>query len=104
MRTFEISLSPQAQSDLERIYDWIAVQSSHQAAAGFIRRIEARYRSLSHFSERGTQHDELYPGLRIFGLDGRVTIAFSVEGSRVAIYRILYGGRDLSSALDEVLS
>lgn len=55
---------------------------------------------LSQFPERGNRRDEISKGLRTFGLDRRVTIAFRIDGTTVSIVRILYGGRDLESAFD----
>ena len=49
---------------------------------------------------RGTQHDDLLPGLRIIGMERRVTIAFRIDGNTVEILRILYGGRDVQAALE----
>ena len=49
---------------------------------------------------RGTQHDDLLPGLRIIGMERRVTIAFRIVGKTVEILRILYGGRDVQAALE----
>lgn len=103
MKKFEIALSPNTEDDLRSIYDWVATHASHATAAGFIRKIEAKYRSLAHFPERGTRYDRLMPGLRIIGMGSRVSIVFRVEETRVAILRILYGGRDLESALDELI-
>jgi len=97
---FELKLSPRAEDDLRSIYDWIAERSSPQTADRYIQRIETTYRALVEFPMRGTQHDDLLPGLRIIGVERRVTIAFRVVGNRVEILRILYGGRDVQAALD----
>ena len=42
-----------------------------------------------------------YPGLRILGYRGRVTIAFTVEDNFVLIHRIFYGGRDWEAELSD---
>lgn len=39
------------------------------------------------------------PGLRTFGIDRRITVAFRVDEQKVVILRILYAGRDLERAL-----
>jgi toxin ParE1/3/4 len=44
--------------------------------------------------------NDLRPGLRTVGFEGRVTIAFHVDPNTVTIDRILYGGRDLDGAVD----
>jgi toxin ParE1/3/4 len=56
---------------------------------------------LSLFPERGTRRDHLVPGVRVYGLDRRVTIAFRVDTNTVTILRVLYGGRDLAGLLDD---
>jgi toxin ParE1/3/4 len=58
--------------------------------------------SLSEFPSRGTRRDHLARGLRTYGIDRRVTIAFRIDASTVTILRILYAGRDLETALDEL--
>ena len=100
MTPFELKLSPQAEFDLRSIYDWIAERSSPQTADRYIQRIEATYRALVEFPMRGTQYDDLLPGLRIIGMERRVTIAFRIAGNRVKILHILYGGRDVQAALE----
>src|SRR5436190_768425 len=51
------------------------------------------------FPERGARRDDLRPGLRVVGVARRVTIAFHISDNVVTIDRVLYGGRDLSTAL-----
>ncbi len=101
MKAYEVALSPLAEGDLNSLYDWIADSSSPAIARGFILRIRASLESLSLFPERGTRRDHLVPGLRVYGLDRRVTIAFRVDANTVTILRVLYGGRDLSGLLDD---
>jgi len=79
---FEITLRSAAKADLQAIYDWIAERASPSIAVDFIRRIQADYQSLAIFPERGTRRDDLYPGLRTFGMSRRVTIAFRIQGAR----------------------
>lgn len=100
MKTYDVVLSPLAESDLTALYDWIADSASPAIAQGFIGRIRANLESLALFPERGTRRDELIPGLRIYGIERRVTIAFRVDAASVTILRILYAGRDLAGLLD----
>lgn len=53
------------------------------------------------FPERGRRRDDLRPGLRIIGFERRVTIAFHISSGAVIIDRILYGGRELETAVGE---
>ena len=52
---------------------------------------------LSTFPLRGTQRDDLLPGLRVTGFERRVTIAFVVTADAVLIEGIFYGGRDFEA-------
>ena len=95
MRTYEVVLSPEAQADLEELYDWIAERASPAVALGYLERLGDHLRGYAHAPERGHRRDDLRPGLRIAGFERRVTIAFTVDEGRVTILRLAYGGRDL---------
>lgn len=41
------------------------------------------------------------PGLRVLGFERRAVIAVSVAADVVTILRVLYGGRDIDTALAE---
>ena len=81
------------------LYDYIAERAGAERARGYTHRIAAYCRGLSTFPERGTRRDDLRPGLRVIGFERRVTIAFHITADRVTIDRVLYGGRDLKTAL-----
>lgn len=98
MKRYKIAFSPLAEADIEAIVDWIADQSGTRTARGFVDRIERRIESLRHFPVRGTLRHDLAPGLRLIGLEQRVTIAFPVGDTEVTIERVLYGGRDVERA------
>jgi len=53
------------------------------------------------FPMRGTRHDDIRSGLRVFGFRRRVSIAFEVTGEVVTILGIFYGGQNLEAALKE---
>jgi toxin ParE1/3/4 len=93
-----IEFSPEALGDLMDLYDYIAVRDGAERAIGYIGRIEECCRSLSMFPERGTRRDDLRPGLRVLGFERRAVIALQITGDTVTILRILYGGRDVSTA------
>jgi toxin ParE1/3/4 len=96
----EVVFSPEAQDDLLHLYDYIAVRSGPVRSIGYIERLERYCLGFDLAAERGTRRDDIRPGLRIVGFERRVTIAFHVEPKRVTIDRILYGGRDLKTALN----
>ena len=94
-----IEFSPEALADLLDLYDFIAPRAGAALAIGYIERIESFCHSLSTFPERGMQRDDLRPGLRVIGFERRAVIAVSVAVDFVTVLRVLYGGRDIESAL-----
>ena len=66
-------------------------------ADSYISRIVDFCNGLSTFPLRGTQRDDLLPGLRVTGFERRVTIAFIVTAEAVLIEGIFYGGRDFEA-------
>jgi toxin ParE1/3/4 len=89
---------PSAEADLQSIYDHIE-RHSPENASRFVGRIEAFCMSLADFPERGTKRNDLRPGIRVVGFERRVVIAFAVTPDAVEIAQVLYGGRDLGTAL-----
>ena len=94
-----IEFSPEALADLLDPDDTIAPRAGAAVAIGYIERIERYCHSLSTFPERGTHRDDLRPGLRVIGFERRAVIAVSVADDCVTVLRVLYGGRDIESAL-----
>jgi toxin ParE1/3/4 len=70
-------------------------------ARSYTDRIVATCRNLVTFPERGTRRDDLRPGLRTTTYRRRVTIAFHVTATQIVIDRIVYGGRNLPSLVQE---
>lgn len=101
MKRYRVVLSPEAEADLNAIYDWIANKSSPEIAFGYISRIEAHLRSFDTAPMRGTVRNDVRPGLRVTGLERRVTIAFTVAGSDVVILRLFYGGQNWTDFFTE---
>lgn len=91
---FKVVFRPIAENDLVALYHYIAEESGPDRAGAYIGRIEQACMTLAHFPLRGTQRDDLHPGLRITGFERRASIAFVVENDTVRILRIFYGGRD----------
>lgn len=94
-----VVFSPEAQADLLALYEYVAEQSSAAVAIGYIARIEAYCLGFDLGAERGSQRDDIRPGLRTVGFERRITIAFHVDARTVTIHRVLYGGRNVESAL-----
>lgn len=99
---YSVYFTPEAKDDLFDLYDFIADRSSPKCAIGYINRIKKSCLNLQVFPERGTNRDDLRPGLRVMGFEHRVLIAFRMDADSVAILRILYGGRSLELAYPQV--
>lgn len=92
---------PPAKTDLRDIYDYIA-RDSRANAARFVDEIERYCLRLADFLERGVRRGDLRRGIRTISIRRRILIAYVLNEDRVEIARILYGGRDLSRALQEL--
>jgi plasmid stabilization system protein ParE len=89
-----VGFAPEAESDLEALYDLIADAAAPEVARRYLERLEAFCSGMAHAAERGHRRDDIRPGLRIVGFERRVTIAFTIDDDRVTILRLFYGGRD----------
>jgi len=99
MKKFEVSFRPLAEADLFALYRLIEAEAGHEIAGAYIDRIEAACMALATFPERGRPREDIRPGLRTMSFERRATIVFRVEGEKVLIVRIFYGGQDYERAL-----
>jgi len=70
--------APEAVEQLEQIEEYIAEQGSSRVATAYVDVIVAFCESLQSFPNRGTQRDDIRPGLRITNYKGSAIIAFAV--------------------------
>lgn len=89
----DVIFTPLARADLKRIRQYIAHASSRERADGYVIRIVRYCETFTTFPLRGESHDDMLPGLRTVGFERRVTIAFVVEGNKIYIEGVFYGGR-----------
>jgi toxin ParE1/3/4 len=94
-----VVVAPEAAEDLNELYDWIAAQSSHPLAMGYLERVETFCRRLSIGSERGHLRSDVRPGLRIMGFERRLTIAFAVDAETVTVLRVFTAGKNWETSL-----
>lgn len=95
--TRPVFFAPEAEADLFRLQDYIAGHggADRALALAYAERVVAYCIGFAEFPERGTRLDDLRPGLRTAGFEGRILIAFHLAADRIVIDRILYGGRDI---------
>ncbi len=98
MRERRVLLAPEAATDLEALYDWVARRASPEVALRYLERVEAFLRGLSVGSERGHVREDLRPGLRIVGFERRLTIAFVTDDETVTVLRVFSAGRSWDSS------
>lgn len=93
---YTVVFSAAAGVQLSEIYSYIADHAGTALAEAFVGGITTYCQSFAEFPHRGTQRDDILPGLRTVGYKRRVTIAFIVDqaGQTVVIHGIFYGGRD----------
>ena len=99
MTTFSVKFAPEALEQLDNLEQYIAEAASPAVAASYIDAIVSYCESLQTFPNRGTQRDDVRPGLRITNYRGRAVIAFAVEESQAYIIGVFYGGQDYETAL-----
>ena len=94
-----VVIAPEAQAQLDALYDYIADAASADIALRFNDALLDQFESLRDFPVRGTARDDILPGLRTVGFRKRVTIAFVVEKTSVLVIGVFYGGQDFESIL-----
>lgn len=95
----EFSLRPS--KHLEDLYLAIARDSGAARADALVSSIVNHCLGFDLFPERGARRDDLSPGLRIIGYRRYLSIAFRVEGDRVVIFGIYYGGRNFEADFED---
>lgn len=104
--TYEINVTEQADTDLRKIYEYIAFElQSPENASGQLVRLENAILTLDQFPDKHRLYEHepwRSRGLRIFPVDHYLIfyIAERNEGN-VFIIRIMYGGRDVEQELRE---
>lgn len=99
---YEVLLTAGAEQDLEAIHDYIADYDSVAHAEHVLDRLLAVVESLSRFPERGGHPKELSAvGIREYRQTSfkPYRVIYRVEGTRVIVYVIADGRRDMQSLL-----
>lgn len=99
--SYTVVFTPEAEAQLIELYGYIAAEASAEIAARFTDGIVMYCESLRTFPVRGNRRDDIRPGLRVTSYRKRVAVAFHVDGDRVNIIGVFYGGQDYEAALLE---
>lgn len=87
-----VTLSQEAQDDLDAIEDYLALRFSARNAASYVQRIVSACKSIGLAPYRGTE-SESGPGVRSVGFERRALITFAIEEQAVVILGVFYAGR-----------
>ncbi|MBQ5951552.1 MAG: type II toxin-antitoxin system RelE/ParE family toxin [Lachnospiraceae bacterium] len=102
---YEVSITEQAERDLQDIFDYIALELlSPDHAAGQLDRLEAAIENLEFFPERHRKF-EFEPwrsrNLRVLPVDHYVVFYIPDHNElTVTVIRVIYGGRDINTQLE----
>jgi toxin ParE1/3/4 len=96
-----VIFTPLAERQIDGLHEYITIHANESRADGYVGRLIAFCTGLATFPLRGTQRDDVLPGLRTTGFERRVTIAFVVTGDAVLIEGIFYGGQDFAAMFRE---
>lgn len=100
MSGYSVIYTPEAESQLLALYQYLAVEASPATAARFTDAIVERCEALRDFPERGAPRFDVRPGLRTLPFR-RVTITYALGSEEVVIVGIFYGGQDYESILGQ---
>lgn len=89
-----------ASRDLESIIDYIADNSSLDAAERLLKKINQKCKNLAFFPNMGRRRDELLPLLRSFPVDDYLIFYRPIEGG-IEILRVVNGYRDLEALFQD---
>lgn len=97
--SYKVVFLAEAEGDLNKLFDFIADQSSAVVAQRYVGRIETLCLGLADFPNRGLLRDDLAPGLRTTSFERRALIAYRIDGNQVLIVRVFAAGRDYEREL-----
>lgn len=99
MRRRKVVLRPSAKSDIKDIQRWIEANASKRTTDAYVARLNVAIRRLGDQAEIGLSLPELGSGFRMTNFAGAYSIVFRVELSRVVVFRVVHGVRDLATVL-----
>jgi len=107
MKNYRVVFTPDAESDLIAIYDYIAVEKGMpEVAWAYIQKLRASCHALTNAPIRGRERNDLRLGLRVLSLTKNTIAAFEVNETEqiVTILNLFHGGKDYDAIMkDNVL-
>jgi plasmid stabilization system protein ParE len=96
---YQVVFTPEAKDQLVALYLYIVAAASPEIADKYTSAVVTYREGLRDMPQRGTQRNDVRPGLRITNYKKRTVIAFAVDARQVSILGVFYGGQDYESAL-----
>lgn len=90
--------SPEAQADLDEIFDFIAADNPRRART-YVEEIRQACRNLCETPFLGMKRPDLRPGLHILPLWRRIAIAYELPPGRVDVLRVFSAGQDYEAII-----
>jgi toxin ParE1/3/4 len=98
---YQVEFSPSAETQLHHLEDYLAERFYPGNAERFVKRLVRACHRLALAPHRGKRLDQIRPGIRMVGFERRVSIYFKLEGEKVFILGLFFGGK-LPHDLDEL--
>jgi toxin ParE1/3/4 len=99
VKRYTVEFTPESEDQLAELYRYIATQASPEIAYEYTEAVIAFCEGLGQFPERGTPRDDIRPAMRVTNYRRRTIVAYAIQGDRVSILGVFYGGQDYESAL-----
>ena len=96
---YTVVFTPEAESQLTALYRYIAQAASAEVAQRYLEAIVVCCEGLQSSPYRGSQRDDIRPGLRVTNYKGRCVVAFAVTDKLVSVIGVFYGGQDYEKVL-----
>ncbi len=96
--THRVIFSPKAEAQLVKLHRDIGDRSASEIGERYTAAIVKYCLAFSTFPHRGTQRDDIRPGIRTVGYRRRA-IAFEIASDTVNILGVYYGGQDYEADL-----
>lgn len=96
---YTVVFTPEAENQLTELYRYVAQAASPEVAQRYVEAIVTYCEGLQSFPHRGSQRDDIRPGLRMTNYKGRCVLAFAVTDELVSVVGVFYGGQDYETVL-----
>jgi toxin ParE1/3/4 len=96
VKPLSVRWSALAEEDLLELYRWLAAEAGANFAFAYTGPIRTHMDGFRTFPERGTQREDLGPGLRTTIYRRRTVIIYRVIDDAVEVVRLHHAGRNLT--------